>query len=518
MIQPAQPCFGLGPTGIRLIASLSLAFGVVTSWGCAPGDAPDPGADLAEVVPVVLTELQPELFSDPGAQTNAWADFDGDGDLDLFVGFRGAPNRLYENDRGRFVDVAESMGIADAAETRASAWGDFDHDGDVDLYVGFADAGSANKLYRNDGGGFVDVAGEVGVARGGVTRQPAFIDYDGDGDLDLFVAFRDGPNALFRNDGATFADVTEASGVGDPRRTVGAAWFDMDGDADLDVFVANQNGDEDAFFRNQGDGTFVDVAPELGMHQPGRSESQGSVGTALSDYDNDGDLDLFVASYGPDVLWQNQGDGTFIDVAPGTPQAGDHHSVAAAWGDVDNDGRVDLYVGVFLADEAEARDYLFRNTPEGFVDATPPNVVARGASHGVAWADFDFDGDLDLSLANNHADGAHPLYGNTLPAQRSAQSLAVAVVDEEGRWVRAGALVTLRRDSDGFVTSRIVDTGGGYASQSAQPVHFGLPRGVGPVSVSVAWFEGGERRTTTVSGIDPGAFLRQWLVLQLGVE
>jgi VCBS repeat protein/ASPIC/UnbV protein len=465
----------------------------------------------------VFVSAQPDVFEASGAQTNAWADFDNDGDLDLFVGFRGRPNRLYRNDLGTFTDIAPEQGLADEEETRAAAWGDFDNDGDPDLYVGFAAEGVGNRLYRNDGGRFVDVANELGVDRSGTTRQPVFLDYDGDDDLDLFVAFRDRPNSLFRNDGDIFTDVTDASGIGDPRRTVGVAWFDMDGDADLDAFVANQNGDEDGFYRNLGDGTFEDVAAALGMNQPGRPENLGSVGTAVSDYDNDGDLDLFVASYGPDVLWQNQGDGTFVNVASGTPLAGNHHSVSAAWGDFDNDGWVDLYVDTFLSGEPEARDYLFRNVGGVFTEVTPTAMVARGASHGIAWADFDADGDLDVSLANNDATGSHPLYQNDIDPVRSQRALQIAIVNNDGAWTRPGATVTLRREMDGYVSSRLVDTGGGYSSQGMTPVHFGLPPGGGPFTIDISWFEAGERRTSSVAGVMHEPFRNRWVVLQLGV-
>src|ERR1700682_2252142 len=209
--------------------------------------------------------VQPELFGVTGGQPNAWADFDNDGDLDEFVGFRGRPNRLYRQDHGRFEDVAAAVGLADNVETRAAAWGDFDGDGNVDLYVGFA-GGAPNKLYRNDGDGkhFTDVAPALGVNLTGVTRQVSWIDYDNDGDLDLFIAFRDQPNRLFRNDGGRFTDVTVESGIGDPRKTVGAVWFDIDGDGDLDLFVANQNGDTNGLFRNDG-GRFVDVGHAWGV-------------------------------------------------------------------------------------------------------------------------------------------------------------------------------------------------------------------------------------------------------------
>ena len=144
----------------------------------------------------------PALLAAGGAFVNAFADYDGDGDPDLFVGFNGTPNRLYRNDRGTFADVAAAAGVADARPTRAAAWGDCDADGDPDLLLGFTPgAGSVLRLYRNDGGRFTDITAAAGlVVDAGAVRQPAWIDVDADGDLDLFVAFRDKPNALFRND------------------------------------------------------------------------------------------------------------------------------------------------------------------------------------------------------------------------------------------------------------------------------------------------------------------------------
>lgn len=496
-----------------------LALSVLMATGCRDAsEVGSTGQPPLEPQPPTFVRVQPELFAADGAQTVTWADYDGDLDLDLFVGFRGRANRLYRNDTGTFTDVAAEVGLADEAETRGTAWGDFDGDGDLDVYVGFATDQTPNRLYRNDGGTFTNVADELGVSRSGVTRQPTFVDYDGDGDLDLFVAFRDRPNTLFRNDGASFTDVTTSSGIGDPRRTVGVAWFDIDGDADLDAFVANQNGDDDGLFRNLGDGTFEDVAAELGMNQPGRDEAFGSVGTALTDYDNDGDLDLFVASYGPDVLWRNNGDGTFTDVAPGTPLAGDHHSVSAAWGDYDGDGWPDLYVDTFLSDEAEAKDYLFRNVEGVFEEVTPAAFLERGASHGLAFADFDFDGDLDLALANNHADGEHPLYRNDRLPSPAGSWLQVGLTNGDGAWTRAGATIVVRRPSDGFISARMLETGGGYSSQSVGPVHFTVPPGAGPLTLSIQWFEDGMARSSEISGIDARAFAGRWAVLELALD
>jgi len=420
--------------------------------------------------------VQPELFSANGGQPNAWADFDNDGDLDEFVGFRGRPNRLYRQDHGRFEDVAASVGIADAVETRAAAWGDFDADGHVDLYVGFVD-GTPNKLYRNDGDGrhFTDVAPALGLSSKGVTRQASWIDYDNDGDLDLFVAFRDQPNRLFRNDRGRFTDVTFEAGIGDPRRSVGAVWFDIDGDGDLDLFVANQNGDTNGLFRNDG-GHFVDVAREWGVGAPRESEEFGGVGPAVADFDRDGWMDLFVANYGPSAMYRNDGGRRFVDV---TKQSGlffAQHATTPSWGDYDNDGRPDLYVAGFLATETHYPDHLFKNGKKGnapfFVDVVPALVRDHDASHGVQWVDFDGDGALDLALTNNDAKGGHSLFRNLLPASQARLSISVDVVDESGRHTKPGAEVRVyAAGTRRLISSGLVDTGGGYCSQNVMPVH-----------------------------------------------
>lgn len=512
---------GHGMTRFGTGAAALLALFLV---GCE-GDGPGEGMPEDPMYPPTFEATQAELFSAPGAQTLTWADYDNDGDLDLFIGFRGAPNRLYRNENGVFEDVAPELGLDDPWETRAVAWGDYDSDGDLDLFVGFRFGdGEPNRLYRNDENGtaFVNVAPEFGFDILGNTRQTSWVDYDGDGDLDLFMAFREQPNRMFRNelwsldergrrvrasDGPTFTDVTEETGLGDPRRTVGVAWFDMDEDGDLDVFVANQNGDLDAFYRNDG-GIFRDVAREMGMDGEGRTEEIGGVGSAVTDFDNDGDLDLFMANYGPDALWRNDGGGVFTEVGTGTPVGEDYHSTAAGWGDFDNDGFADLFVVSYLTGIAEVEDHLFRNWGGVFENVTPDLLQHPGASHGVSWADFDGDGDLDLLLANNHPQGGgHPLYRNLLPEDRSRHSLQVRVLDANGihRFPGAEVRVFAQGDEGGeedrILGTGIVDVGGGYCSQGAAPVHFGIPRGVERVMVEVTVVGGGTRRVHTIRGV-----------------
>ena len=473
----------------------------------APADPPPP-----------FELVQPELFSAAGGQANAWADYDGDGDLDEFVGFRGRANRLYRQDHGTFADAAASAGIADTTETRAAAWGDFDGDGDPDLYVGFA-GGAPNKLYRNDGGRFTDVAHTLGVDATGITRQVSFVDYDNDGDLDLFVAFRERPNHLFRNDGGRFVDVTESSGIGDARKTVGAVWFDVDQDGDLDLFVANQDGDLNGLFINDR-GHFADTAAAWGVDGGPRATGFGGVGPSVADVDGDGLFDLFVANYGPSVLYRNDRRHRFADVTRDVGLNFEGHAVTSSWGDYDNDGRPDLYVSGFLATEPHYPDHLFhqdglpRAQSRGarFTDVLPDLIKTHDASHGVQWVDFDNDGALDLSLANNDAQGGHYVFRNRLAADRARTSLAVDVVDARGRHTKPGAELRLfAAGTRRLVSSAIIDTGSGYCSQNAMPVHLGAAANA-RVDVELTMLTRSGRRSVTRRNVDPRTAVRPLVI------
>jgi len=482
---------------------------------CAPGE---PASE-----PVRFAPLPVAAFAAGNTLTDAWADFDGDRDPDRFVGFNGEPSRLYRNDgAGAFTDVAADVGLVVRRKVRTSAWGDFDGDGDPDLLLGYAPdslVAGVLALWRNDAGAtFTDVTTDAGLALdAGATRQASWVDYDGDGDLDLFLALRDAPNRMWRNDGGTFVDVSGPTQLADPRRSVGAVWFDADEDGDLDVFVANMDGDANGMWVNEG-GRFYDRAEAWGLDGGGRAlgdEAQGTVRPCLVDFDRDGHLDLFTANYGPNGLFRNSArSAAWQNVAPAMGLAVDGHYDTCAWADFDHDGWPDLYVNGTVTGGVSYRDYLYRREGDVFVDVTPPELLVE-ADHGANWVDFDGDGDVDLALTGTAEGATHALMQNLLRPEVAFHSLKVRVLDANGRATRAGAEVRVyAAGTFDLLGTGIVDTGSGYDAQSDLPLHFGLP-GPDPVDVEVTLVGAGSRISTRISDLDPAGYRGRVVTIRL---
>ncbi|MEW6752974.1 MAG: VCBS repeat-containing protein, partial [Candidatus Latescibacterota bacterium] len=260
---------------------------------------------------------------------------------------------------------------------------------------------------------FVDVAQEVGLDGTHNGWAGAWADYDGDGDQDLYLSGGGtsglGASRLLRSEaGESFTDVTAGSGTADQGNGTGAAVADLNGDGLVDIFLAKGgfvgNGEASRLLHNRGDGTFVDASSESGLE-----EVLPSYGAAAGDYDQDGDLDLYVprAPGWPNALFRNDGDGAFSDVglAHGIRSFSLYGGSAATFVDLDNDGDLDLYAGMW-----GFHDVYYTNWgAEGFGAA---RLGEHELTSGVAAGDYDNDGDLDLFVAN--AGGRSTLYRNEL--------------------------------------------------------------------------------------------------------
>ena len=282
-----------------------------------------------------------------------------------------------------FTAVTTGPPVSDGGLSLGTAWGDYDNDGDLDLFV--VNHGLQNDfLYSNNGDGtFTKVTTDPAVTGGGSGSGASWGDYDNDGDLDLFVANR-GNNFLYTNNGnGTFTKVTDDPIVTDGGDSWGGSWGDYDNDGDLDLFVANQipGGQNNFLYTNNGDGTFNKVTTG-----PVVSDGGSSQGASWGDYDNDGDLDLIVANVGfeNNFLYANNGDGSFTAVNTGPVVTNGGESYGSSWGDYDNDGDLDLFVANF-----NQNNFLYANNGNGTFAAvtTGPVVTDGGTSQGSSWGD-----------------------------------------------------------------------------------------------------------------------------------
>ena len=516
----------------------------------------------------------------------AVADVNGDGHDDVYFCNQLGPNALYVGDgKGHFTDVTAAAGVGlDDRISVSATFADYDGDGDQDLYVATTRGG--NSLFRNKGDGtFEDVTEKAGLTLVAHSESAAFFDADGDGDLDLLVTntarwttgeyderakYFVGPGGLFqmmgspkelnrfyRNKGdGTFEDASEASGL------AGLGWagdvtvFDMDEDGDLDVFVGNMFG-RSQLYRNDGKGRFTEVTKET----LGRT-SWGTVGSKAFDYDGDGRLDLYLTDMHSD-MWMDARDdpqnipehkkfssiyGPLVEMGLRTQQnadtdaevlgfkvtevvfgstlfhalghgrfeeTSDQAGLETLWpwgigtGDFDGDGSVDLYIASAMGyPYSYWRSPLLMNDGHGrFTDHAasagidPPlggtnlrrwmnGLQASKSSRSVATADFDHDGRLDL-VVNNFNDRPYLLMNRSPKRSWVELRLVGAGADRDA----VGALVKLT--VDGRVLVRQVETATGYLAQSSHVLHFGLGDAKKIDRMEIRWPSG---RTQTLDG------------------
>jgi hypothetical protein len=353
-------------------------------------------------------------------------DFDGDGDLDLVMTTADPHGQLryYRNDAGAFVDRTEQAGVRGLAGGLNVIQADYDNDGDGDVLVlrgGWLEAGGRypKSLLRNDGHGvFTDVTFDAGLARVHFpTQTAAWGDYDNDGDLDLYVGNESSsaiaaPSQLFRNNGdGTFTDVALESGVQNNRYAKAVVWGDYNGDRWPDLYVSNYKS-ANRLYRNNGNGSFTDVAEDLGVTQP-----ITSFPAWFWDVDNDGELDIYVAAYSAEIadlassalglpvrtelakLYRGTGGGRFEDASARFSLTRPNAPMGSNFGDLDNDGYPDFYLGTGYPGYQNLMPNVMYHNRGGrtFADVSTSGGFAHlQKGHGVVFADFDHDGDQDV--------------------------------------------------------------------------------------------------------------------------
>jgi hypothetical protein len=474
----------------------------------------------------------------------AFFDYDNDGWLDVLVlsGTRldGAPpgttNRLYKNNRdGTFSDVTEKAGLTRTGWASAVTIGDYNNDGYEDLFLTYY---GQNVLYRNNGNGtFTDVTRDAGLLESGTPWSSGctFLDYDRDGNLDLFVATyldfdmrkipKPGENAnctykgvpvncgprglatsrhrLYRGNGkGGFVDVSRESGIakagGSYAMTAVAADFDNDGWPD--IYVACDS-TPSFFFRNNHDGTFREEGVERGAALSEDGMEQAGMGTAVGDYNLDGNLDIFKTHFAGDtnVLYRNDGKGVFEDV---TLRAGlGVETRYIAWGcgivDLDNDGLPDLFAvtgSVYAGVEKQIPNFAYK-TPrlvlrnlgggkfEELIEEAGPGIAAPHSSRGCAFGDFDNDGDIDVVVLNMNEPPS--LLRNDLSGSR--HWLKLLLIGTKSNRSAIGSRVVVRYGDK--QQAQEVMAQGSFYSVNDRRLHFGLGD-VTTADVTIRWTNG----------------------------
>ncbi len=291
----------------------------------------------------VFVNVTPASGLDNEARNFAVGDYDNDGLDDVaLISFGYVETRLYHNSGGmQFTDVSAAAGIHGTYSWRSS-WVDYDDDGLLDLYL----CGTTSYLFRNLGNGtFEDVAASAGIQVGG--RSCAWLDYDNDGDEDLYVG-RTSTNLLYRNNGnGTFSEVGAAAGVNDPGGTSGVCSGDFNGDGLFDLYSVNINTPSNVLYRNLGNGTFENVTSAAGVGDVG----DGRTATFI-DIDYDGLVDIFSSNHVySNRLYRNNGNGTFTDVADAMSIASPPDPFGTGFADYDNDGDIDVFLATHFGNK-----------------------------------------------------------------------------------------------------------------------------------------------------------------------
>ena len=428
-----------------------------------------------------------DIVNDTGRSTGcSWIDFDGDGDLDLFVSNgnqNSEANFLYENNGdGTFTKITTGLIVTDSNTSIGGTWGDYDNDGDPDLFVTNRE-GQNNSLYRNEGNGaFTKIISGKIVNDGGNSNSSSWVDIDNDNNLDLFVVNFNEANFLYLNNGdGSFTKIETGVIVTEVTLSICGIWGDYDNDNDPDLFIANAGSRNNSLYRNDNGGQFVKITTGAIVNDGG-----SAIGCSWGDYNNDGYLDLFVTNFlnQNNFLYRNNGDGTFTKITSGAIVSDGGNSVGSTWSDFDNDGDLDLFVG-----NDGQNNFLYSNNGNGqFTRITSGDIVnTGGSSFGLSSGDFDDDGNPDVFVANR-AGQTNFLFVNDGNGNSWLNVKCIGVVSNTSAiGVKVSIMATI---NDTLVwQTREISAQTGYNSETLR-AHFGLGDATLIDSLRVIWPSG----------------------------
>jgi len=422
-----------------------------------------------------------------GGGVSFW-DFDNDGLDDItFATTEGEETHFYRNTGVKFTRV--DLGINDTYETKQVLWVDFDNDGDYDFFA--TSIYGLNKLYENNGNMiFKDITMSSGLFEENLyTYGAAFGDIDNDGDLDLYLTHRDAlsknqRNYLYLNTEGFFTDITESAGLylGNDLSFC-ASFFDYDNDGDQDIYVSNDKYTKsNKLYKNNGDLTFEDVSVSSGT-----GVIIDAMSTTISDYNGDGWFDIYVTNTsGGNVHFRNNGDGTFTNVAEQLGTAFYSIGWGAVYLDADNDSDLDLYVSGSLIGNDERLPSAFYQHSDG-VFTIPSNIGFEGdnrRSFANAIGDADNDGDADIIVMNDTENNF--LWKNI--SENNNKWLKIKLEGTVSNKAGIGSIIEIF--SDGESQYRYTLCGEGYLGQNSGYEFFGLKQSLAADYIKVTWLSG----------------------------
>lgn len=399
---------------------------------------------------------------------SAMADFDNNGRIDIYLCIKNFPNKLYWNiDGTHFQDVARRAHVDDSSTSMDCVFADINNDGWLDLFV--SNEFDSSRVYLNTGNGtYDDITVSAGIYTQGYAHSPTFADIDRDGDLDLYLTNAYNYNWMFINNGNnTFTDSTFWCGTPGRGESFGCFFSDINNDSISDLYVVSRGSLPNVMYMGLGNGQFADTTFWSGT----QCENSAGQSSLLFDYDNDGDLDLYVANggYDPDSLYNNNGNGQFVNVTEHANIYDYSYGRSATSSDFNNDGFQDIIVL-----NAEGEIAVYQNNGDGTFSnvAATSGLVYQEYPAGCSAGDIDNDGDLDLYITN--IAGTNRLYRNLC---NDINFLKIKLVGTVSNRFGIGSKIQLFNESDSLIGYREMAIGKARLSMNPPIAHFGVQYG-----------------------------------------